>query len=587
MPTRRRLPFEAVLPASALVLVSAALAAGFPAALDLPVRDALLRLLPSRPVGEVAVVAVDETSLAEAGPWPWPRARLAALVGAARVAGARGVVLDLLLVEPADGDDVLASSLRGTPAVLAAGLDARSGWLLPAPALRGAARLAHATFDVDHDGVARRFRSTRQRDGLSLPALSVAAASLAEPSRPTPVGRLLVPSFRSRPRDVPVVGAADLLAGRGTEPLRDRVVLVGVTAAGLGDRTVCPGSPAGTPEAGVLVHAAATEGFLSGALLRPLPPLVPGLLAALLTGAVLLAARARRRRPLLAASLLLPPLCGAALLAAGVEPPVATLSLATLLAVLVVEARAARRGEAVAARVEARRAEEREARRAAVHELKTPLTAVRGLAQLLAGVELTEAERARVAAMVGEETERLGGLIESLNAVEKMRLADFRAAARPVDLGTLAARRAEALGAGTGRVAATVEDGVVVTGDEALLARVLDNLVGNALKFSPAGTPVRVGVARRGNEAVLSVTDEGPGIPEDERARVFGRFERGGGAEGVEGLGLGLSLVAEVVTWHGGRVSVTGAGAKGSLFEVVLPAARRGEEDDAGEHPRR
>ena len=347
------------------------------------------------------------------------------------------------------------------------------------------------------------------------------------------------------------------------------------------------GSPAGTPEPGVLVHAATAEALLSGELLRPLPPLVPGLLAALLAGAVLLAARARPRRPLLAASLLLPPLGGAAILAAGVELPVATLSLATLLAVLVVEARAARRGEAAAARVEARRAEEREARRAAVHELKTPLTAVRGLAQLLAGVELTDAERARVAAMVGEETERLGGMIESLNAVERMRLAEFRAAARPVDLSALAARRAAALGAGTGRVAAETGDGVVVLGDEALLARVVDNLVGNALKFSPAGTPVRVCVARRGSEAVLSVADEGPGIREDERARVFGRFERGGGAEGVEGLGLGLSLVAEVVTWHGGRVSVTGAGTKGSLFEVVLPAAERGEEDGPGEHPRR
>lgn len=79
-------------------------------------------------------------------------------------------------------------------------------------------------------------------------------------------------------------------------------------------------------------------------------------------------------------------------------------------------------------------------------------------------------------------------------------------------------------------------------------------------------------MTRRGAEALLTVADEGPGIPEAERERVFARFARGSGAEGVEGLGLGLSLVSEVVSWHGGRVSVSSAGGRGSLFEVALPA---------------
>ncbi len=568
--------FEAAALGAAFVAVSIALATGLPAALDLPVRDALLRALPSRPVTDVAVVAIDEEALASEGPWPWPRARLAAIAGAAREAGARVLALDLLLVAPGEGDDALAASLGAMPSVLAAGLDAKAGWLLPAPSLRDAGRLAQTSFDVDHDGVMRRLSATKQRDGLSLPALSVAAASLANGgARPIPVGRVLVPDFRRRPSGVPVVGAAAILGGRAGDALRGRVVFLGVTAAGLGDRFVTPGSPSGTPEPGVLVHATTASCVLAGDLLRPVPPLVSGFLALALAALALLAGRSRgrRRRLLLGATALLPLGLGTPLLAAGVELPVATLTGATLLVLLAVEARAARRGEREAARGAALRAEEVEARRVAVHEMKTPLTAVRGLTQLLSGFDLSPQERARVVAMVGEETERLGGMIESLNAVEKMRLADFDATARPLDLGALAGRRAAAIGAGApGRVSVEAADGVVVLGDEGFLARVVDNLVSNALKFSPASSRVRIAAWRNGGDALLTVTDEGPGIPEAERSRVFGRFVRGSGAGGADGLGLGLSLVHEVVTWHRGRVSVRAAEGTGSVFEVVLPA---------------
>ncbi len=578
VPTRSVRPavFETAVLVAAFLAVSIALATGLPATLDLPVRDTLLRALPSRAVTDVAVVAIDESSLATEGPWPWPRSRLAAVAGAAREAGARVLALDLLLVSPAEGDDSLAAGLGAMPSVLAAGLDARAGWLLPARSLRGASRLAETSFDVDHDGVMRRLSATKQRDGLSLTALSVVAASLAsDPERPVPAGRVLVPDFRHRPAGVPVVSAADLLAGRAAGTLRGRVVFLGVTAAGLGDRFVTPGSPSGTPEPGVLVHAATASCLLAGGLLKTAPPLASGLLASALAGLALFAGRSPgpRRRLLLGALAFVPLGLGTPLLAAGLELPIATLTGATVLVLLAVEARVAWRGEREVARGAALRVEELEARRVAVHEMKTPLTAVRGLTQLLSGFDLSPAERARVVGMVGEETERLGGMIESLNAVEKMRLADYDATARPVDLGALALRRTAAIGAGApGRMSAEAGEGVFVLGDEGFLARVVDNLVSNALKFSPPSSRVRIAVARREGSALLTVSDEGPGIPEAERERVFGRFVRGSGAGGAEGLGLGLSLVHEVVTWHRGRVSVRGAvDGTGSVFEVVLP----------------
>ena len=95
---------------------------------------------------------------------------------------------------------------------------------------------------------------------------------------------------------------------------------------------------------------------------------------------------------------------------------------------------------------------------------------------------------------------------------------------------------------------------------------------------------------RRGDEALVAVSDEGPGIPEPEREQVFGRFVRGSGATGTEGLGLGLSLVHEVVTWHSGSVSVRGGEGSGSVFEIALPlldGARPGKETGLGLDSRR
>lgn len=576
MPPRPTVPSwlaALAVPVAVFLLVALALRSRVPAAVDLPVRDAVLRALPPRPASEVAVVAIDEEALDAEGPWPWPRARIAAVADAARRDGARGLVLDLLLAEPGPGDDLLAASLRQLPSVLAAAVDARAGWVVPAPLLAGAAQLAETSFDVDHDGVVRRLSATKQRDGVARTALPLAAALLLQPSLPVPAGRLLVPDFRCRPSGVPVVGAAALLAGRSRGALRGRVAFLGVTAAGLGDRYIAAGSVSGLPEPGVLVHAAAAACIRSGGLIRPVPPLGSALLAAALSAAVARVGQcASRRRPWLALLAVLPAAAGVPLLAAGVELPLATLTAVAAASVLAVEVLAARRGEREAARAAAEREAERADRRVAVHEMKTPLTAVRGLTQLLSGLELSPAERQRVIGMVGEETERLAGLIESLNTAERLRLQDFDRAARPLDLGALARRRVEALGAASrGRVVGRVPDGLLVRGDEAALARAVDNLVGNALKFSPEGTSVTVSAGRRGGEILLSVADEGPGIPETERALIFGRFVRGRAAPGTEGLGLGLALVHEVATWHRGRITSRANEGRGSVFELFLP----------------
>ncbi|MBK9373161.1 MAG: HAMP domain-containing histidine kinase [Holophagales bacterium] len=115
------------------------------------------------------------------------------------------------------------------------------------------------------------------------------------------------------------------------------------------------------------------------------------------------------------------------------------------------------------------------------------------------------------------------------------------------------------------------EPGLAVQGDAALLVRVVDNLVGNALKFAP-GEPVDVAVGPAGGESVcLTVRDRGPGIPPGEREEIFRRFARGGSAATVPGLGLGLALVAEIVRWHGGRIDVEAPGSGGASSASRFP----------------
>ena len=113
-----------------------------------------------------------------------------------------------------------------------------------------------------------------------------------------------------------------------------------------------------------------------------------------------------------------------------------------------------------------------------------------------------------------------------------------------------------------------------VAGNRAQLHQVLVNLISNAVKYSPDGSPITVGAHRDGNVVVLWVQDEGMGIPADLHEKIFERFFRIDNTDrrAVGGTGLGLALVRDIVTAHSGRVWVESAPGKGSMFYVSLPA---------------
>jgi two-component system, OmpR family, sensor kinase len=118
---------------------------------------------------------------------------------------------------------------------------------------------------------------------------------------------------------------------------------------------------------------------------------------------------------------------------------------------------------------------------------------------------------------------------------------------------------------------------LVVKGDGQALARVLGNLVGNAAKYSPAGTPLDVSVTREvrpflGDAAIIEVADRGPGIPAEMRELVFEPFERLGRDANTPGTGLGLAIVKNVVTAHDGRVEILDREGGGTVVRIELPA---------------
>ena len=220
----------------------------------------------------------------------------------------------------------------------------------------------------------------------------------------------------------------------------------------------------------------------------------------------------------------------------------------------------------------------------ASHELRTPLSGIRGFAELYRmGALADEADVKRTMSRIESEAVRMSGLVEDLLTLA--RLDEQRPLQlAPMDLRTLAADALHDTTALdptrpvrlTGAAGATTPGAALVLGDEARLRQVVTNLVGNAVKHTPAGTPVRIGVGTVDGEGVLEVADEGPGLTPEQAVRVFERFYRvdasrsrrdGGGA------GLGLAIVSALTQAHGGRVELETAPGAGAVFRILLPGA--------------
>ncbi len=203
------------------------------------------------------------------------------------------------------------------------------------------------------------------------------------------------------------------------------------------------------------------------------------------------------------------------------------------------------------------------------HELRTPVTILRGHLELLDPSDVADVTDTRE--LLLDETDRMGRLVEDLILLAKAE-GDRFVEPVPVDLAELTESiltKARGLADRDWRLDAVAS--VVVRADPHRITQAVLQLAGNAVKFGPDAREIAIGSAAEGGIARLWVRDQGPGVAESDRERIFERFGRAETGRGIEGSGLGLAIVKAIAEAHGGSVAVTDSPGGGAVFTISLP----------------
>jgi signal transduction histidine kinase/HPt (histidine-containing phosphotransfer) domain-containing protein/DNA-binding NarL/FixJ family response regulator len=609
--------------------------------LSRPFMDAQARWASThQPVNDVLVIDIDDASLRalqpRLGAWPYPRDVYALAIETLRDAGARIIAIDLLLSEPGPGDRALGRALArdGAPVVLAAaGLRGPAlhrspappphrplaaatlerGSVLPAqpwpelafpsptlwPAAEDMPRVGIITNPLDDDGRLRRAALWHASDSQRWPSFALAVWLAAMPNATQPwwpvdrQGRIAVPApaVGATPDVLPFSALARVALGDGAADelvaaVRGRAVFIGSSAL-LGDAVLVPSGQVSGTALLALTYAALRDQHV----LAPPTPLTNGLLMALAWVPALLTWRRTRARPVADAAAAL--LGASAVVAAGWvaaqwghmqthwAPPIAMLGTGLAAALLAHQLSM----RAMQQRLAYERAVAAEASRAkseflanVSHEIRTPINALLGIAELLADTELTPEQRRHVQVFrsSGQSLFELINDLLDLSKIEAGRLElheePLRLRALLEDRIALLAPRAKEKGLA---LQLEIADDVpaFVRGDATRLAQALTNLLGNAIKFTPAGS-VRLAVARDGAEGLaFTVSDTGIGIAPSKLETIFEPFTQADGSvtRAFGGTGLGLSITRSLVQLMGGTIGVESTPGAGTRFIVRLP----------------
>ena len=622
---------------TALILLTLALAitaSGILARVDNLLYDLGQRVASQSVPDDIVLVAIDESSLSQLGRWPWSRRLHAALIDRLKADGAKVIALDIVFAEPDTADQpadaLLAEAVgRAGNVVLPVLLESSraNGQLLetlPLPQLlEQAAGLGRVHAELDADGIAR---SVFLWEGVGTAAwphfaqsvLGVAGIrpsglSFAPPAGAVPQPFALVRNtprrvgFLGPPGHVKSVSYAQALTGEfapGT--FRDRIVLVGATAAGMGDLLPTPVSGLAAPMPGVEFNANVVAAMRDGRLIRELPRGPTLLLTALL--AVLPLTWLARQNPLAGLLTSLACFVVVALVAASL-PTVARVwmpSAGALLAILLaypvwswrrlesagrfldhelkrlrqelgeaaaVPSREAvhdpfqariRQVQAAAHRLRHLQDERRETLAFISHDIRAPLaSALMQIDDLPANAQARLREPLTRGLNLAEAFLRTSRA-EMLDATRFEELDCGAVLHQAIDDAYVTARAKSVR-----LVRAIPDDPLWVNGEFGLLQRAMLNLILNAIHHAPAGSAVELALCVTDGRAEVSVTDHGPGIAEADQARLFLRFSRITGAGG--GTGLGLYFVRTVAEKHGGGVGVVTAQGGPTRFTLSLP----------------
>lgn len=572
--------------------------------LDNILYDSFFRLAPPAAAQASAVVGIDERTLKTHGGLRNLRPLLALVLRKLASAQPSAVGIDLTLTdEGTEAEDAaLADAVAGLPRVVMASemLPDGTAWQDPAPRLRAkAAGFGHVgALPGPGDDVNRRVplervagRSRRWALSLEVWRQKLGAPEILSTPEELEAGPWRIESrwdegrpmwIRYRPREsMTQVSAADVLEGRGLEKLRGRAVFIGVTAVSAADDRLFTPLSGALQVPGVEIHAHAYETLAAGDAPRSVRPSVSLLLALALAALSALLFTLTMGWPAYAGAALILAVAHAAPWAAfraGWVLPTMAPAAAAWLAVL---ASASFQYFVVRRRMmssEAAKERYQQAFHFVAHEMRTPLTAIQGSSELITRYNLPDPKRKELGAMINAESKRLARMITTFLDVEKLgagqmelRLADFPAR----DLVEACRARAAPLAERKRiRLEADVPEELSLRADRELMEYALYNLITNAIKYSPPDSEVRIRAAANGGHLRLAVADQGMGMDAAELKNLFRKFYRTRRAEasGEVGTGIGLSIVKEIVTHHGGQVDVESAPGQGSTFTLVLPA---------------
>jgi signal transduction histidine kinase len=587
--------------ASALAIALVAGWTTLAARIDNSAYDFFFNLYPPAPqTAHSAVLAVDEATLSSMG--GVGRIRTILAEGLERIAPAapKAVAIDFILADQSErGEDrrLEQALTRVHNLVLSCEL-LPGGWEDPIPEFRArAAALGHVHAERNPlDGISRMVPLEKSAMGvrrwaLALEAFRLAAGSpIIESPDDLQVGQTSIPAPRSsdeRPlriryeRPGPPVWSVRQLIDHPelAANFRDKAVFIGYTALSyVRDRLF---DPYGEAVQGVVIHAQAFETLQHGQFLVPASDLaVVGGCAALAVAAGLifgflwgwpayLAAAA-----LLVAAHALPAL----LFRGGIVFPYFLSISASWLPISTAAAfqyfmvrRDLRKSESDKARYQ-------QAIHFVTHEMRTPLTAIQGSSELMGRYNLSEEKRKQIAGMIHSESKRLASMIQTFLNVERLTEGQMnvKREAFPVrELIHSCVSRARPIAE---RKSIQFDEGTIaeadVNGDRELMEYALYNLLTNAVKYSPADRHVSVAAVLEREFLRISVQDQGIGMDAKELKNIFRKFYRTTKAEasGEVGTGIGLSIVEQIVTHHGGRMEVESTPGQGSTFTIVVPA---------------
>lgn len=215
------------------------------------------------------------------------------------------------------------------------------------------------------------------------------------------------------------------------------------------------------------------------------------------------------------------------------------------------------------------------------HELKTPLTSIQGFAQaILDGTVQTPETLRQAASVIHQEAERMHRMVLDLLILTRLQGGPSNFKIAPVNLGeiirSVSARFAPQADSAHVKIILEADPIPLVNADGEAISQVFNNLVDNAIKYSPVGGQVKVSTRLEDGWVIVRVSDEGIGVPIEEQERIFERFyqldrSRGGGPG--RGVGLGLAICKEIVNAHGGSITVSGNSPQGSIFVVKMPTS--------------